>query len=300
MSLVLWMGQAGDTVPTIAGDDMAKDLVTNYKGQILAAQNLPALPAAVQEISRLMEDPNTSTEQLTKVIVKDQALAAKVLKMVNSPIYGFPGRISSVQHAIVLLGMNVIRGLIISTAVFDAMNKGMLGLWEHSLGCSLASSEIARITGQNSPEEFAVMGLLHDVGKMAFSLQLPTAKADMDKLVAQQDIYFREAEKQVLGFGHERVNSWLCEHWNLPLFLREGIVYHHDPLAAQFHPEASSVVHLADFMVRLFQCGSGGDNNVPALDPGALRLLGIKHKLMEKILDVLVDKFSDSSVFNFA
>lgn len=274
---------------------MSDDLTTSYKGRILEARNLPALPAAVTEITRLMNDPNSSTEQIAKVIERDQALAAKVLKMVNSPIYGFPGRISSIKHTLVLLGVNVIKGIIISSAVFDSMNKSMLGLWEHSVACSLASVEIARAAGLENPEEYSVMGLLHDIGKMVFTMQIPEAKQDVDKLVKSEDLLFRDAEKKLLGFSHEKINEWLCEHWNLPLNLKEAMIHHHVPTSAEFHPEAASVVHLADFMARVFECGSGGDDNVPLLDAGALRTLNLNHSIIEGVLDELVDLYSDGA-----
>lgn len=274
---------------------MTEDLITSYKGRILEAKNLPALPAALTEITRLMNDPNSSTEQIAKVIERDQALAAKVLKMVNSPIYGFPGRISSIKHTLVLLGVNVIKGIIISSAVFDSMNKSMLGLWEHSVACSLASVEIAKAAKLENPEEYSVMGLLHDIGKMVFSMQIPEARQEIDALVKQEDIVFRDGEKRILGFGHEKINGWLCEHWNLPLKLKEGMVHHHAPEAAEFHPEAACVVHIADFMARLFECGSGGDDNVTQLDGKALRVLNLNHTVIESVLDELVDLYSDGA-----
>ena len=94
---------------------MDEDLRTKQKGQILAVKDLPTLPGVLTEVSALVENPDSSTDQISKVIAKDQVLSAKVLKMVNSPVYGFPGRIGSIQHALVLLGFNVIKGIIIST-----------------------------------------------------------------------------------------------------------------------------------------------------------------------------------------
>ena len=264
---------------------MSTDLVTEYKGRILEVKGLPAMPTTLQEVNRIMESPDASTEQIAKVICLDQALAAKVLRMVNSPIYGFPGRISSVQHALMLLGFNVIRGIIISTSVFDAMNTAMSGLWDHSLGCSLACSEIAKATGRKNPEEYGVAGLLHDIGKAVFCLQIPEAKAEVDALVATKDISFFEAESKVLGFSHDRVNRWLCEHWNLPLVIREGMVHHHDPLRAEFHPEVAAVVQLGDFLTRLYDCGFGGDRGVNTVDPRSLKILGINQKMLEDLAD---------------
>lgn len=266
------------------------DLSTEFKGRILAVSNLPALPTTLAEVNRIMESPDASTERIAKVISYDQALAAKVLRMVNSPTYGFPGRIASVQHALMLLGLNVIRGVIISTAVFDAMNSSMRGLWEHSLGCSLACAEIARITKRKNPEEFAVAGLLHDLGKAVFILQLPDAKKEVDALVAREDLCFYEAENRVLGFSHDRVNKWLSEYWNLPLVIREGMVHHHKPMQAEFHPDVAAAVQLGDFLARLYKCGSGGDDGVSSVDPRGMKLLGLNQKVFENLLDTVGDQ----------
>ncbi|GHV55272.1 HD family phosphohydrolase [Deltaproteobacteria bacterium] len=264
---------------------MNADLVTEYKGRILKVANLPAMPTTLQEVNRLMASPDVSTEQIAKVICLDQTLASRVLRMVNSPIYGFPGRISSVQHALIILGFNVIRGLIISTSVFDSMHKGMAGLWDHSLGCSLACAEIARAAGRKNPEEFAVAGLLHDISKAVCALQIPEAKAEIDALVAAEDICFHDAEIRVLGFSHTRVNKWLCEHWNLPLLISEGMVCHHNPLRAEFHPDVAAVVQIGDMFTRIFDCGFGGDSGVNAVDPLGVKLLGLNQKKIEALLD---------------
>ncbi|MFW6388537.1 MAG: HDOD domain-containing protein, partial [Desulfohalobiaceae bacterium] len=177
-----------------------QDLRTENKGQILAVKDLPTLPRVLQEVSRLVEDESSSPEQIAKVISKDQVLSAKVLRMVNSPIYGFPRRINTVQHALVLLGLNVIKGLIISTSVFDVMTKSMVGLWEHSLGCALCCSSLAFEAGFKDPEEYAVTGLLHDIGKVVLAVQLPEAKAEIEQKVANEDLSYLEAEKKELGF----------------------------------------------------------------------------------------------------
>ncbi|THB64473.1 MAG: HDOD domain-containing protein [Desulfovibrio sp.] len=278
---------------------MAQDLRTEHKGRILAVKDLPTLPKVLDEVNRLVEDPESSTEQIAKVISYDQVLSAKVLKMVNSPIYGFPGRIASVQHALVLLGYNVIRGIIISTSVFDIMTQSMVGLWEHSVGCALACAEVARQAGFEDPEEYSVSGLLHDLGKVVATVQLPEIKTEIEQVIKDKDIGYRDAERQVLGFGHDRINAWLADHWNLPPKLREGMAHHHKPLSAEFYPAMACVVHVGDFLVRLMEYGSAGDDNVSALDPQALKLLKLGQSDLESILDGLCDKFIEVSDLSF-
>ncbi len=279
---------------------MTQDMRTAYKGRVLAVKNLPTLPKVLEEVTRLMEDPGTSTEQIAKVITYDQVLSAKVLKMVNSPIYGFPGRISSIQHALVLLGFNVVRGLIISTSVFDDMNKAMAGLWDHSVGCALACGEIAKILGMKDPEEYAVAGLLHDLGKVVSAVQLPEIKPELEALVRARDITFLEAEKSLLGFGHDRVNAWLAEHWNLPPNISEAIAYHHKPLSAQLYTKYACVVHIGDFLTRVYEFGNGGDDNVPVFQPHAMKLLGLNQRALENVLDALSDAFLEAADISFS
>jgi len=266
-----------------------KDLRTERKGKILAVKDLPTLPPVLDEITKMIEDEHSTPKQIAEIISKDQVLSAKVLKMVNSPIYGFPRRINTIQHALVLLGFNVIRGIIISTSVFDVITQSMVGLWEHSLGCATASKIIADQLNLKDPEEYAVTGLLHDIGKVVVALQLPEEKKEIDLLVKEEDISYMEAERKVLGFSHDRVNSWLAEHWNLPLNIKEGLTYHHNPRFAQFHPDCASVVHVADVITRVLELGSGGDELVPVLKKKAMLFLGLNFKKLARIMDKILE-----------
>ncbi len=269
-----------------------EDLITKKK-QILSVKELPTLPEVLNEVTKMIEEDRFSQEEIAKVISKDQSLTAKILKMVNSPIYGFPRRISTVQHALVLLGLNVVKGLIISTTVFDMMTKAMKGMWEHSVGCATICSLIAKEVGFENPEEFSIAGLLHDIGKVIVAVQLPDSYEKINQLVKEKDISYREAEEEVLGFSHSRINLWISDYWNLPLNLKEGLTYHHKPVLAKHYPEFAHVVHIGDFLTKLFGIGFGGDDQVPKLYIESLKFLKISLKKLEKILDFLSDNIEE-------
>lgn len=271
---------------------MSDDLITKYKGAVLAVQNLPTLPSVMYEVTALMDDPNVSIEHIADTIGMDQVLSAKVLKMVNSPIYGFPGRISSVQHALVLLGFNVVKGLIISTSVFDDAAETMRDLWNHSTACSLAAAEIARVLKFKDPGEYAVAGLLHDIGKVVIAVQLPEVLPEIKRVEEEQGLNAREAEEQVLGFGHDRVNAWVADHWRFPRSLREGIAMHHTPLRADLYPEIAQVVHIGNFFAHLYGLGNGA-LQIPYLFPQTLKNLGINHAMLMSIMDGVTEKIGD-------
>ncbi len=278
---------------------MDDDLKTTVRGQILSIQDLPTLPNVLDEVTKLVQNPESSTEDIAKVISQDQVLSAKVLKMVNSPVYGFPGRIGSIQHALVLLGFNVIRGIIISTSVFDMMEQTMKGLWEHSLGCATASGIIAKAAGLEEPEEYSVAGLLHDLGKVVSAVQLPELHQAVSAVVEEKDLSYFQAEKDVMGFGHDRINHWLARHWNLPGNIREGMSHHHRPETAQHYPKVPAVVHVGDFLVRVFEFGYSGDDHVPVLSQDALKLLNLGLKDLESIMDELSEQFMDIADLKF-
>ncbi|MDD3312964.1 HDOD domain-containing protein [Pseudodesulfovibrio sp.] len=278
---------------------MAEDLKTSVKGEILSVKDLPTLPHVLEEVTKLVEDPDASSDAIAKVIATDQVLSAKVLKMVNSPIYGFPGRISSIQHALVLLGFNVIRGIIISTSVFDMMEQNMKGLWEHSLGCATACNIIARRAGFEDPEEYAVAGLLHDLGKVVTAVQLPDLHRTVLETVKAKDLTYFQAEKDVMGFGHDRINAWLARHWGLPPNIREAMARHHAPQLAQFYKPMSCVVHIGNFLVRLFEFGNSGDDQTSYLRPEALMELKLKMSDLDRVMDEMADQFLEVSDVTF-
>lgn len=278
---------------------MEEDLKTSAKGQILSIRDLPTLPKVLEEVTRLVQDPSTSIEAIAKVISRDQVLSAKVLKMVNSPVYGFPGRISSIQHSLVLLGFNVIRGVIISTSVFDIMSKAMEGLWEHSVGCALATGLVARQAKMKDPEEFSVCGLLHDLGKVVAAVQLPDLHKAVGEAVRERDLRWFEAEKAVLGFGHDRINAWLASHWHLPATIKEAMSTHHHPERAQFYPLHAAATHIGDFVVRVFEYGNGGDDQAVPLSPHAFKVLNLRLADFDAIMDAFAENLADISSVTF-
>ncbi|HHN65304.1 MAG TPA: HDOD domain-containing protein, partial [Nitrospirae bacterium] len=135
--------------------------------------SLPTIPPVVSKILRVIDADDVSIEKIGEFISSDQALSARVLKIVNSPVYGFPGRISSISQAIMLLGLSALKGMLLGVSIIDIMEKTMLGLWEHSFGTAMAARLIASKRGYKDIEDASVAGLIHDIGKVALSLCYP-------------------------------------------------------------------------------------------------------------------------------
>ena len=254
-------------------------------------QSLPTLPKVVEKLMTMVESPDVSPKDVGKLISSDQVLGARVLKLVNSSFYGFPGRISSISHAIILLGFNVIKGVVLSASVFDLMERSMVGLWEHSLGSAIASGTISRTLGLNEPEEISTAALLHDIGKVLVRVSL---SSDYDKIVDvvnAKQISFREAELEILEVDHAEIGLWLSKEWNLPEKLAVPIAGHHDPDGAVKFKDRVAVVHIADAFVRACGVGNGGDPWVGQISRKAWDSIGMDKvdlpRLMRKIMEDL-------------
>lgn len=261
-------------------------------------KNLPTLPGIVSKLTRMADDPDTTTEQMGKVIGKDHILAAKLLKLVNSAFYGFPQRISSISSAIILLGFSVIKSLIISASIFELMEDQDVELWEHSLGCAVVCSVLAKRLGVSDPEEVSTAGLIHDLGKVAIKMELPKESAEISELVAVRQISRFEAEHELLGLDHAEVGGWLAKSWNLPNKLVEPISCHHDPDRATVEPLVAAIVHFSDIVIRGMGYGHGRDIWVPALQPKAWELLHLTAADLDELLVEVEDKLWDVKGFS--
>jgi len=261
-------------------------------------QSLPTLPKVVEKLMTMVESPDVSPKDVGKLISSDQVLGARVLRLVNSPFYGFPGRISSISHAIILLGFNVIKGVVLSASVFDLMERSMVGLWEHSLGSAIVSGAISRKLGLAEPEEISTAALLHDIGKVLVRVSL---SADYDRIVdvvKTRQISFREAELEVLEVDHAQIGQWLSREWSLPEKLSIPIAGHHDPDGAVKFKDRVAVVHIADALVRACGIGYGGDPWVGQISRKAWDTIGMDSLDLSALMKQLMEDLEEVEMYH--
>ena len=266
--------------------------------------DLPTLPRTVLKITELVNDPKSSAKDLARVITDDQVLTARLLKLVNSSFYGFPQRISTVTGAIVLLGFDAIRNLLLTTSVFDLFanrnrkkKQDQERFWDHSLGCAVGAKVIGNYLRHDKIEELFVSGLLHDIGKIVEMLYLPGEFGKVVAVIDKEDILMTTAENKVLGYNHAEIGKLLAEKWNLPVKLVQVIAHHHQPNNAGGFAMEAAIVHLADIFCRALNLGYGGDNKIPPLDKKAWELLKINTSAIDTIMETLQREYRDISAF---
>ncbi len=259
----------------------SKNISEKLKAIIHNISKLPTLPVIVSQVTDLLYNPKTSVQKLAEVISSDQSLTAAVLKLANSAYYGYPRQISTVKHALVILGYNEIRNITFTVSVLRTFpwrkNSPLFNhraFWVHCLGAAVAAKMLAKFFRYRISGKVFVAGLIHDIGKIILSQY---AKDTLEKImqeVALQNVSFYQAEKNILGtVTHTDVGSWLAQRWNLPSEIEEAIKFHHSPSRAKINPPLCCIVHLADVLVRLNSIGWSGDEKILSFHPDTRKIL---------------------------
>lgn len=271
---------------------MSSSANIDLRRRIEQVGELPTLPHVVQKLASMIGRPNISAEEIGALIEKDQVLSAKVLRLANSPFYGFPSRIASVAHAVVVLGLSVVKGLTLCATAFDMMkNAGMNELWRHSLGVAITAHILGAKAGMKNPEEVFVGGLLHDIGKVVLYVKWPDVGQQITLATRNTSRSLMETEQALFEVSHADVGGWLATAWHLPTSLREPILHHHSPSAAQDAKLQTAIVHVADVLVKGLACGNPGDDLVPPLSRQAWDLVGLDAQGLAQCLAQATEEF---------
>ena len=264
---------------------------------IMNSSSLPTLPGIITKLNSLSENDKASVQEMARLVSSDQVLSARILKLANSPSYGFY-RVSTISNAMILLGVNVVKSLALSSSIFEIMEKNSVGLWEHSLGAGVAANVISRKLKLPECEEISTAALLHDIGKVIIRLNFGDDYRLLLALIEEKDISMLEAERELLGTDHTEVGAWLAKSWFLPDKLIEPIACHHNIGESQEHQVKASVVHFADILIKASAFGFSGDEYVPNIHPVAWEKLGMNDSLLSEIVEELEDKLVDTKNFS--
>ncbi len=209
----------------------------NLRQIISKTDTIPSLPSLYMDIMDELQSPAASVERLGKIIEKDLGMTAKIFQLVNSSFFGSSRHISNLSQAVIMLGLDTICSLVLTIGIFsklDALTMTTLHLekiYEHSIKTGTIAQKIA--IHENADRETVanafITGLLHDLGKIIFAVNLPETYKTVFKLSQDGDMPFMDAEFQLMGATHAQVGAYLLGLWGLPDVIVEGVAFHHSP-----------------------------------------------------------------------
>jgi len=257
--------------------------------------NLPPVPHVAAKMMELVGKENTSVRDLQKVISADPALTARILKMANSAFYSFDQKVSTLSHALVILGFRAVQsmGIAASSRSLFVKKGSQFGLkekllWEHSIGVAMGCRHVSRLTGYPQEETAFIVGLLHDIGKAILNQVVPKKYAKIVETVYNDVRTTAEVEREMLGFDHTHIGALIAQKWNFSWDMVETIAYHHSPEAQTSSNPLSAILALSNDVCKRMGIGLDKANTTfPVSETWAAKRLGFDENTCTEIAEVL-------------
>jgi len=222
----------------------ARELVANI-------DQVVSLPEVCLRINQMVEDAESSAQDLAQVIMQDANLSARLLRLVNSAFYGLPGKVATISRAITFVGTTELRDLTIVTTscnLFSGIPGSMINMkdfWHFSIATGILARQLSKQCDLLHPERLFVVGVLHDLGRLVILWHLTTQARDILLIARGKNQLLIQAEAEVLGFSHDEVGYELIRSWQLPESISDAIRHHHDPESAAEQRLESALLHIA-------------------------------------------------------
>lgn len=245
-----------------------------------------SLPLFYERLNEAINHPRTSINDIARIITDDQGLTARLLRLANSPLFGWFGTVDSISKAVTIVGTQQLRDLALAASVMGVFTgippalMDMTSFWRHSVACGVIARTLATWRRVSNAERFFVAGILHDVGQLMLATALPPVM--MELLLQSREALqpFHLAETERLGFDHADAGGALLHAWKIPANIADPVAYHHHPSRAEQFPLGAAIIHLADLICQAMDYGRSGEWCVPPLDPDAWERLGMSpHQL---------------------
>lgn len=268
---------------------------------------LPALPTTVMKVLEVCKDPNLKPSDLNRVISLDPVLTGAVLKLINSAYYAITEKVSSIVRAIIMLGLNTVKNLALTTSVMGQIEKSgsigaldMEGFWRHCIGVGVTAKKIAMTTGVDAQnqEEYFVAGLLHDIGKIVLNKAISDDYLQVIKKSDTEVKELLECERAILQTDHIEVGRQICQKWNLTSDLEQAIIYHHSPFECnEKSKHVVYAVYVANIWCNQNSIGFSGNMGPKHLDEKILQYLKLKETDLYTWENEIEERIASASIF---
>lgn len=279
----------------------------NLKDIISKIRSFPSMPATGAKMLRMLENPETTVDEIEDVLRHDPGLTGNVLKLANSAYFGIPSKVASTRQAVLLLGLKKLIQLVIASCVNAVMEKPVPGynlppgnLWRHSIAVSIAAKALVKDKKNIESEDIFTPALLHDIGKLILGHFVREEQEDIEK-IASQGVPYVVAENMVLGTDHAEVGAQILTQWSFPRDVVDAVRWHHDPDYPEKAGAAIDIVYLANFLCQTDGAGNQDETDCADLSPAVIERLGLDISQFEEIktrVSQWVEELSEALTFN--
>ena len=270
-------------------------------------KSFPSMPATGAKMLRMLEDPETTLDEIEDVLRHDPGLTGNVLRLANSAYFGIPSKVSSTRQAVLLLGLKKLIQLVIASCVNAVMDKPVPGynlppgdLWRHSIAVSIASEALVKDKKNIEAEDIFTPALLHDIGKLILGHFVKDEQATIEK-IAQTGVPYVVAENMVLGTDHAEVGAEILTRWSFPREVIDAVRWHHDPDFTERPHASTDIVYLANLLCQTAVNGSETNAFSADLSPAVIERLGLDIAQFDDVkvrVCQWVDELSEALTFN--
>ncbi len=269
---------------------MKADTRPSMQQMVDSTTHLCSPPLIYQRLNEAINHPRTSIQQIARIISEDQGLTARLLKLANSPLFGF-NKVDSIQRAATLLGTREIRDLALAVTLVANLRKVDLkdeqllnNHWRHSISCAIVARNIAFYLREPGVERFFVAGMLHNIGRLVLCLRQPEEIKSTFRQGMTSHLPLHLIEQQIFGFDHAALGALLLETWNVPATITRMVAWHHQPTGTHLSGKDAGVIHLADLVCQAL--GWGPDPGIPVtpLDLKAWEMLNLPIKALDAVI----------------
>lgn len=249
-----------------------------------------SLPTLYRRLDEAINLADSSITDIAKIISSDAGLASHLLRLANSPMYGYHSEIDSMTRAITIIGTQQLRDLTLAISVmenFNGLPSGLINMqtfWQHSIGCGVVARVLATFCRENNVERFFVAGVLHDIGQLLLCTRVPDLVSQMLDISTDQGQPHYVVQNNTLGFDHGRVSGELLRCWHIPSNIVEPVSFHHFPDLSRQYPFETALLHVSDVISHALQVGFGGEPFVPPLDQACWNYLGLPATILPSVL----------------
>lgn len=254
-------------------------------------------------LNEVVNDPYSSASDVAEITARDTALAARILKVVNSPYYNFPSRVDTISRAVTILGTNDLFALataVSAARVFSNIPSLLVKpetFWRHAIATGLVARKLAKRCGVLHAERLYVAGLLHDVGSLILYRKFPNKVSAVLMASAGDEEVLSHVEQEMFGFDHAEIGAALLELWNLPSSLLSAVRYHHEPDRAAENTLEAALVHIGSVTANRTSAGAFMETVAAPeseVDPIVWKISGLDRSVTDELMQNLDDELEQA------